>query len=213
MKKRNLPSSSSLAIMLALSIAAAMPVAAPAQNSMSPNSMSSPNSTEMQTVPQAAEVTIVAKIKSINTEERQVTLVTKDGTETVVDAGPEVRLDMLKKGDKVTAQYYRSVAFALSTPGATVPEDQMTQMIAKKASAPGGIGVKVTRISGLVVGIDMASNSVQIVDPSGGLVHTVIVTDPSRIAMLPQLQVGTTVTAVVSEMLAVSIQPAPKGLF
>jgi hypothetical protein len=39
------------------------------------------------------------------------------------------------------------------------------------------------------------------------------VTDPARIAMLSQLKVGDTITAVVSQALAVSIDPAPKSWF
>jgi hypothetical protein len=51
------------------------------------------------------------------------------------------------------------------------------------------------------------------VNPQGGQVFTFHVTDPDRQARLPMLKVGDTITAVVSETLAVSIQPAPKSLF
>lgn len=68
-------------------------------------------------------------------------------------------------------------------------------------------------MSGLVVAIDMAAHSVDLVNPSGGGIYTVEVTDPERIAMLSQIKVGDTITAVVSEALAVSIEPASKSLF
>lgn len=124
-----------------------------------------------------------------------------------------MRLEMLHVGDTVNAQYYRSVAFMLSGPGMPAPEDQMTQAIARSAQAPGGIGVRETRISGLVVGIDFAGNSIDVVNPSGGGVYTIDVTDPSRQAMLRNLKVGDTITAVVSQAIAVSITPAPKSWF
>ena len=124
-----------------------------------------------------------------------------------------MRLDMLRVGDTVNAQYYRSVAFVLSAPGMPAPEDQMAQAILQPAQAPGGIGVRETKISGLVVGVDLAANSIDIVNPSGGGIYTVNVTDPSRQALLGSLKVGDTITAVVSQALAVSITPAPKSWF
>ena len=89
----------------------------------------------------------------------------------------------------------------------------MAQAILQPAQAPGGIGVRETKISGLVVGVDLAANSIDIVNPSGGGVYTINVTDPSRQALLETLKVGDTITAVVSQALAVSITPAPKSWF
>jgi hypothetical protein len=125
---------------------------------------------------------------------------------------------MLKVGDTVNAQYYRSVAFMVTPPkgGMGVPapgQDEIAQMIAQPAQAPGGVGVRMTKISGTVVGIDMAAHSIDVVEPSGGRIYTIDVTDPARIAMLPELKVGDTITAVISQMLAVSIDPAPKSWF
>jgi Cu/Ag efflux protein CusF len=167
-----------------------------------------PNSAAAQTkltnvVPESEAVTIHAKITAMDTGKRQVTLT----------VGPAVRLEMLKVGDTVNAQYYRSVAFVVSQPGATVPDDEIQQAVARPVEAPGGIGARVTQISGLVVGIDLSANRVDVVNPKGGQVYTVHVTNPERQAKLPMLKVGDTITAVVSEELAVSIQPAPKSLF
>ena len=70
-----------------------------------------------------------------------------------------------------------------------------------------------TKVQGLVVGIDEAAHSLDLVNPSGGGIYTIEVTDPARIAMLSQVDVGDTITAVVSQALAVSIEPAPKSWF
>ncbi|MBP2311280.1 hypothetical protein [Azospirillum soli] len=164
-------------------------------------------------VPGDAAVTIHAKITAIDPAKRQVTLTGRSRTPVTVTAGPDVRLEMLKVGDVVDAQYYRSVAFLISEPGESVPEDSIRQTIARPAEAPGGVGVQTTMISGLVVGIDLASHSVDLVSPQGGEVVTVTVTDPVRQAKLPSLKVGDTITAVVSEALAVSIQPSAKSWF
>jgi Cu/Ag efflux protein CusF len=164
-------------------------------------------------VPESASITIHAKIQAIDPSTRQVTLTGRSGTSVTTVAGPNVRLELLKVGDTVNAKYYRSVAFLVSQPGATAPEDQMTQMIAQPVQAPGGIGVRLTKVSGLVVGIDMAAHSIDVVNPSGGGVYTLDVTDPARIASLSQLKVGDTITAVISQALAASIEPASKSWF
>jgi len=171
------------------------------------------NPTYRNVVPQSEAATIHAKIIAINSDTRAVTLKGRSGNEVTLTAGPVVRLDMLKVGDTVNAQYYRSVAFVITPPqsGSGVPapsQDEIAQIVAQPAEAPGGIGVRVTKISGTVVGIDMAAHSIDLVNPSGGGVYTIDVTDPKRIAMLSELKVGDTITAVVSQALAVSIEPS-----
>ncbi|WP_137140789.1 hypothetical protein [Azospirillum brasilense] len=164
-------------------------------------------------IPESAAVTLHAKITAIDAAKRKVTLAGRSGTPVTVMAGPAVRLEMLKVGDTVDAQFYRSVAFMVSQPGTPVPEDEVQQTVARSVEAPGGIGVQVIRLSGLVVGIDLGANSLDLVNPNGGEVYTVNVTDPARQAKLPSLKVGDTITAVVSEALAVSIEPARKSWF
>lgn len=164
-------------------------------------------------IPESTAVTIHAKIRAIDPQTREVTLAGRSGTTVALQAGPNVRLDMLHVGDTVNAQYYRSVAFLLSAPGVAAPDDQVSQVIAQPAQAPGGVGVRQTKISGLVVGVDQAAHSIDVVDPSGGGVYTIDVTDPARQASMTSLKVGDTITAVVSQALAVTITPAPKSWF
>jgi Cu/Ag efflux protein CusF len=185
---------------------------------MTTQAVAQANPTYSNVVPQSEMATIHAKITAINPNTRDVTLQGRSGHSLTVTAGPVVRLDMLKVGDTVNAKYYRSVAFMVSPPkgGMGVPapsEDEIAQVIARPTQAPGGIGLRVTKVSGTVVGIDLAAHSVDLVDPSGGGIYTIDVTDPGRIAMLSDLKVGDTITAVVSQVLAVSIEPAPKSWF
>ena len=176
-----------------------------------------PSATMKNVIPQAEEVTLQAKITAINPSTRAVTLKGAAGNSVTVIAGPLVRLDLLRVGQTVNAKYYRSVAFIVNPPrggnGVPVSNDQFTQIAMRPVQAPGGIALQMVKISGTVVGVDLSSNSISLVNPSGGQVYTIDVTDPARIAMLPSLQVGDTISAVVSEVLAVSITPAPKGWF
>jgi hypothetical protein len=163
-------------------------------------------------IPESASMTIQANITAINANTREVTLQGPSGRKVTVIAGPIVRLEMLKVGDTVNAKYYRSVAFDISGPkggnGTPKSAGEMTQAIEQRAEGPGGVAARVTEVQGLVVGIDRAANSIDVVNPSGGGVYTVEVTNPERVAMLSQVKIGDTITAVVSEALAVSIEPA-----
>jgi hypothetical protein len=164
-------------------------------------------------IPLPEAVTIHAKITAINPQTREITLAGANGAAVTLTAGHLVDLSRLKVGDTVNAKYYRSVAFLISAPGSAAPENDVAAAAAQNVQAPGGDILVLTRISATVVGIDLAAHSIDLVDPSGGAVRTIVVTDPSRIALLPQLNVGDTITAVVSQLLAVSVDPAPKSWF
>ena len=164
----------------------------------------------MPALPPSEAVTLQATITAINPQTREVTLQGATGSSVTLQVSDAVRLELLKVGDTVDAQYYRSVAFLIGATGQPVPESGMAVMAARNPEGPGGAGVRVTRLSAIVVGIDLPGHRVDIVEPKGGPVRTVTVTEPERIAMLPKLKVGDTVTAVIREALAVSITPAGK---
>jgi hypothetical protein len=176
-----------------------------------------PSTTMTNVIPQAEAVTLQAKITAIDPNTRAVTLKGASGNSVTVTAGPLVRVDLLQVGQTVNAKYYRSVAFVVNPPrggnGVPVSDAQFAQVTMQPVQAPGGVALRMVKISGTVVGVDLSSNSISLVHPSGGQVYTIDVTDPSRIAMLPSLRVGDTISAVVSQVLAVSITPAPKGWF
>lgn len=92
-------------------------------------------------IPESEAVTIHAKITAINPSDRWVTLAGASGHQVTVVAGPNVRLDMLKVGDRVNVKYYRSVGFVVNPPphgsGVPVTDDEMAQIIAQPAQAPG----------------------------------------------------------------------------
>ena len=188
--------------------------------SMSPPAASTPATaapSAQNVIPQSEAVTLQAKIRSIDVATRAIKLQGPDGEDVTVIAGPAVRLNLLKRGQTVNAQYYRSVAFVINPPqggnGVPVSTNQWAQVSAQPAEAPGGIAVRLIKVSGTVVAIDLASNTLSLVNPSGGVVTNVTVTDPARIAALSSLKVGDTVTAVISQVLAVSVEPAKKSWF
>jgi hypothetical protein len=161
----------------------------------------------LPSVPEPMAETIQAKITALNPQNRKITLQGANGRSVTVTAGPMVRLEMLQVGDTVNAQFYRSVAFELST-SMNAPPNAGVIAVAENATAPGGVGVGLMRVSGTVVGKHMASNSLDLVSPGGGGVYTLHVTDPARIAMLSQVKIGDTITAVISDAVAVSVEKA-----
>jgi hypothetical protein len=122
---------------------AALPVPALAQGTAQTTAGDTSQFTNV--VPESAAITFQAKIRSIDSADRHVTLVGGSGQVVVLIAGPSVRLEMLKSGDTVNAKYYRSVAFLLVPPGTPVQENQISDLVVQNAQGPGGYGIQPLR--------------------------------------------------------------------
>ncbi|MDO9713817.1 hypothetical protein [Paracraurococcus lichenis] len=195
-----------------LALAAALATAGTAL----PAALSTPTSAQsnptIASIPEPMAETIHAKITALNPQTRKITLQGASGRTATVTAGPMVRLEMLRVGDMVDAQFYRSVAFELSKTMNVSPNAALIA-VDQNATAPGGMAVAMMRISATVVGIHPSSNSLDVVSPGGGGVYTVHVTDPARTAMLSQIKIGDTITALVSDAIAVSVEKAKSSWF
>jgi hypothetical protein len=156
-------------------------------------------------------ITARAKVQAVNLKTRDVTLVNQSGEVFVVQAGPGVQnLAQVKVGQTVIVHYYASVAFVLSKPNANTPEN--TAMIEaarnEKGQLPGGLVAERTIVTGMVVSVDLATHRLQLVNPSGGRVITVNVTDPQRQQALASVNVGDRLTTVITRAVAIGIEPA-----
>ncbi len=160
---------------------------------------------------ESAVATARAVVKAIDLAKRQVTLVGPQGNVFVVHASEAVQnLDQVKVGDTVVARYFASVVLVLSAPGTPIPSDQMTSAMAHapKGQMPAGaVGDRIV-VTGTVVAVDPVGHTISLVDPAGGLVRSFTVTDPRRQAALKRVKVGDTLTAIVTEALAVALSPA-----
>ena len=123
MKFRNLPPAAAVATLIvwaAHGLVIALPRVAVAQG----------NPTLTNVIPNSESATLNARITAINRKTRAVTLVGASGDKVTLIASPAVRLEMLKVGDRVNAQYYRSVAFVVRSSaggnGTPVTDDQIT---------------------------------------------------------------------------------------
>ncbi len=162
-------------------------------------------------VGQSSAVTVRATVKSIDLATRHVTLVGPEGNAFTLKIGDLARnLDQVHAGDQVRATYYRSVVFVLSSPNAPLPADTVAAAAATAPAGdlPAGAAMNRVTISGLVVGVDPAAHTLQVIDPTGGEIHTIAVTDPQRQRQLQNIKVGDTITAYVTEALLVSVDKA-----
>lgn len=174
-------------------------------------------SKKVNVIPETEAENIRAKIVSIDAKSREVVLEGPEGGMFTVIAGPLVRLDLLMPHDTVNAKYYRSVAFlileAKSKNAKPSSQSALAKALATPARTASGTGLRVTEISGQVVSIDHASNTIDIADTKEGTVYSVDVIEPEDVRKLSDIAVGDTVAAVVNEALAVTIAPSPSAYF
>jgi len=162
-------------------------------------------------VGQSGAVTVRATVKSIDLATRHVTLVGPEGNAFTLKIGDLARnLGLVHVGDQVRATYYRSVVFVLSPPNAPLPADSVAAAAATapRGDLPAGAAMNRVTITGLVVGVDAAAHTLQMIDPTGGEIHTIAVTDPQRQRQLDNIKVGDTITTYITEALLVSVDRA-----
>jgi len=156
-------------------------------------------------------VSVRATVESVDLKSRTVTLVGPQGNTLMLKVSDEVaNLPEVKPGAKVNVRYYTSTAYVLSPPGAKLPEDSLTAAGVRAApgQTPGGVVGARLVMTGLVVGVDPAAHKIELVNPSGGPVRSIAVVTPEGQQNLKLVKVGDTITAVISEALAIALDPA-----
>jgi hypothetical protein len=156
-------------------------------------------------------ISLRATVNAVNQKARTVTLVGPQGNVLTLKVGDEVRnLAQVKPGNKVIARYHASIAYVLAPSGTKLPDDSMT--LAGARAAPGempgaAVGTRVV-VTARVVGVDPVAHTLQLIDPSGGLIRTVNVVTPDGQQSMKMINIGDTITAVITEAIAVSVEPA-----
>ena len=166
---------------------------------------------EMGGIAHTATVSARAVVKTIDLQTRTVTLETPDGKTIVLKVGDEVRnLPQVKPGDTVIAHYHTSTAYVLAPPGTKLPENSLTVAGARAAPGekPGAAAGSRMVVTGLVVGVDPTAHTVSLVDPSGGRVRTIDVVTPEGQQGMKLINIGDTITAIITEAVLVGVEPA-----
>jgi hypothetical protein len=156
------------------------------------------NPTMTNVIPDGGTGAIQGKVQALDPNNRQITIVSSStNAPTTLVVAPHVRLDDINTGDSVSAQYSRTVFFVITGRGAQAPAPSKT--VEQFAHTPGGIPPEGLQLAGTVIKIN-PGHSFDVVNPNGGGVYTVQVTNPQRIAMLSTIKVGDTVAVSVSPL-------------
>ncbi len=109
------------------------------------------------------KVTVKATIEAIDSTNRIVTLKGPKGELTTFPVDESVvRFDELKVGDKVTAEYYESVAYEIEAPGADTPTGKAVAAAPIEGSKPGGAAITMTVDKVTIEAIDLATPAVTV---------------------------------------------------
>lgn len=154
------------------------------------------------------EVRTTAIVKDVDLANRLVTLRRSDGETVIIGAGKEVRnLPQLKRGDRVVAVSYDSIAFQVLKPGKRKPslssEDDV--FVAALGEKPRSGTVRETTLVAKIAKLDRAHQQAMLRGPRGKIM-TVKVQDP---ATFDKVKVGDTVEIIYTEADSIEVQPAP----
>ena len=154
-------------------------------------------------------VSATATVEKIDVAKRLVTLRNANGQLIELQVDESVKnLPQVKKGDRVIAKYYESLAYEVNKPGAATPGTAGAEQVATAApgSKPGKIAARQVEITTIIEAIDKKTSMVTLKGADGKLTP-VKVKDPSK---LDRVRVGDLVTITYSQAVAVAVEPAPK---
>lgn len=150
-----------------------------------------------------------ATVEKIDHKTRKVTLRRADGTRHSFRVDDQVqRLDEVKPGDIVVAEYFESLAYRLLSPGEASPGMAVAGGVerAPRSDQPGIAGAAVATITAKITAIDRAKNTVTLEGPDGAP-QEVKVQDPRR---LEAAKVGDLVELTFTEAIAISVERRAK---
>jgi hypothetical protein len=156
-------------------------------------------------------VSLTASVQAIDQASREVTLKGPLGNTVTFTADPRVkRLDEIKVGDFVRADYYVSIAAEVRKPTA---EEEKTPLVtldaagkAPPGTSPAAGGLRRFKVVTTVEGLDRSTETITVKGPRGNYL-TARVAEPSR---LTQLRIGETIVVTYTEALAVSLEKQEK---
>ncbi|MEW6444051.1 MAG: hypothetical protein AB1640_24160 [bacterium] len=162
----------------------------------------------------AGFVSVTATVEAIDLDKRELTLKGPLGNVFTLIADEKVkRLDEIKTGDTVKADYYVSYAAELREP--TLEEAKHPMEVVETAGksspdrAPGAGAMRWIKAVTTIEGLDRPTSTITVKGPLGRYV-TARVADPSK---LPQMRIGETIVVTYTEAMAISVEKvSAKGM-
>ncbi len=147
---------------------------------------------------------VTAKVTAIDTANRKVTLVTRDGEKTTVKCGPEViNFDQIRVGDQLNVTVAEEVAAYMAKEGAT-PTDGAAALVAlaPKGAKPGGVVASTVQVTAKVIAIDLQRHKATLQFPDGTTRKVTVREDVD----LTKRRVGEEVVIRTTEILALAVE-------
>jgi hypothetical protein len=166
-------------------------------------------SAQVQAVPRAGlafndTTTQRVTIESVDPEGRTVVFTLPDGQLVAVPVASSVNLAGLQDGSTANVTYDQIVTILnLRQKGPGSKEERRESM--KKPSAT---DIESGRFTVTVVGVDLASSTVSVIDGIGGVVHTYRANTPAKLEMLKKVKVGDVVIGLRTPLNVTAISPA-----
>jgi Cu/Ag efflux protein CusF len=160
----------------------------------------------------AEKMSATATVTKINTAKRQLMLKDDQGKQFELDVPEKVSgFDQIKKGDKVSVDYYSSVALSLKKSGAGAGASSGMTSTEEKVPGPlpGGVVARTVHSTVEVMKVDKADNKITVKTASGD-VDTIDVKDSAMQADLDKIKKGDKIKASYTEAVAISVTPAGK---
>ena len=167
-------------------------------------------SAQVQAVPRAGlafndTTTQRVTIESVDPDDRTLAFTLPDGQLVAVPVADSVgNLAAVKEGSVANVTYNQVVNLLnLRQKGPGSKEERRDSM-----SKPTASDIESGRFTVTVTGVDLANNTVSVIDGHGGVVHTYTANTPAKQAMLKKTKVGDVVIGLRTPLIVTEISPA-----
>lgn len=150
------------------------------------------------------------RITAVDANARTVTVTYPDGAVRTHNVSPAVaNFGATRIGDMVSIAFEDRLSFVLSDRKTPTPPNRDVSMVGTASAGQNLTGVSASQAVGTwwVVGVNPAANTITLVNPASGPVRTYNVTTQAGRDQLSRVKVGDSLTAINSQLLAVSITP------
>ena len=150
------------------------------------------------------------RITAVDANARTVTVTYPDGAVRTHNVSPAVvNFGATRIGDMVSIAFEDRLSFVLSDRETPTPPNRDVSVVGTASAGQKFTGVAASQTVGTwwVVGVNPAANTITLVNPASGPVRTYNVTTQAGRDQLSRVKVGDSLTAINSQLLAVSITP------
>ena len=150
------------------------------------------------------------RITAVDVNARTITVTYPDGAQRTHTVSPAVaNFGAMRIGDMVSITFEDRMSFVLSGRSTPTPPNRDVSAVGAASDGRSVTGVSASQAVGTwwVVGVNPAGNTITLVNPASGPVRTYSVTSQAGRDQLSRVQVGDSLTAINSQLLAVSITP------